>query len=165
MQIFFTLAGIVAIGVVVGYVVTPLIFYLMEVIAYVTALLVSIQIRRRYTRQQLRFPKWNDLPELIARPLSGHCRNNKNQRVKYPQPIHDSRQRAISGDNITEVNREYTAKNSNEGEYCPTENDPPNMVGRQIIEKVSKPVHNLLSFYRRFYGHSTKVEKNRWPLL
>jgi hypothetical protein len=157
MQFFFTVAGIVAVGVIVGYLVTPVIFYLMEVTAYVAALLVNVQIRKRYTRQQLKgFPKWNDLPDLITRPLSGHSRNNKKRRVEYPQPVHDSRKSVISRDNITEVNREYTAHNSNEGDYRPTENDTLNMVGCQIVKTVSKPVHNLLSFYRRFYCQSIK---------
>jgi hypothetical protein len=160
-EIFFTLAGIVAVGVVVGYLVTPLIFYLMEVTAYVAVLLVDVQIKKRYARQQLgRFPKWNDLPDSISRPLSGHYCDNKKRRIEYPQPIHDSRPRSVNRVNITPVNRACKANTSNEREYCPTENYVLNMVNRQIIDKVSKPVHNLLSFYRRFYGHSTKVEKN-----
>jgi hypothetical protein len=109
-EIFFTLAGIVAVGVVVGYLVTPLIFYLMEVTAYVAVLLVDVQIKKRYARQQLgRFPKWNDLPDSISRPLSGHYCDNKKRRIEYPQPIHDSRPR-IEHARLTPATKESIAQ-------------------------------------------------------
>jgi len=161
MQIFFTLAGIVAVGVVVGYLVTPLIFYLMEVTAYAIVLLVNVRIMKRYTRQQLRrFPKLKDLPESMSRPHPSHSSDSRKQRVKYPQPIHNNPPCVVGGDNIAVVNGEHKANNSNEGKYRPANNDSLNMVKCPTIEKVSKGIHNLLSFYSRFYGQSTKVEKN-----
>jgi len=161
MQIFFTLAGIVAAGVVVGYLVTPLIFYLMEVTAYAIALLVNVLIMKRYTRQQLRrFPKLQELPELVSRPHPSYPSDSRKQCIEYPQPTHNNRPRVVGRDNIPVVNRERKANTSNESDDSPANNDAPNMVKCPAIEKVSKGIHNLLSFYRRFYGQSTRVEKN-----
>lgn len=163
MEIFFTLARIVAVGVVVGYLITPFIFYLTEVTAYAVALLLNVRIMKKYTRQQLRgFPKLKELPKLMNRP--SHHSDSRKQRIEYPQPIHNNRPCVVDRDNIAVVNGEPQTDTSNEGGYRPANDDAPNMVKCPTIEKLSKAVHNLLSFYRSFYEHSTKVEKNPYDL-
>jgi hypothetical protein len=94
----------------------------------------------------------------MSRPQPRHSSDSRKQRIAYPQPIHSNRPCAVGRDNTTEVKRERKANNSNEGEYRPTNNDTPNMVKCPTIEKVSKGIHELLSFYRRLYGRSTGNE-------
>ncbi len=159
MIIFFTLSGIVAVGVVVGFLVAPLILYLVELLAYGFALLIGLLILKRYTRQQLRgFPRLNELPELVNRP--SHHSDSRKHRIKYPQPIHNNRECVVCGDNVAVVNGESKTNTSNEAEYRPANDDSLNMVKCPTVEKISKGIHNLLSFYSRFHGRSTKVEKN-----
>jgi len=158
MQIFFILAGIVAVGVVVGYLAAPLILYLIEILAYGLALLRGVPLER-HTRQQLRgFPKLNELPKLVNQP--NYHSDSRKHGIQYPHTIHKNRPYVVGGDNIAVINGEPKANTSNKSDYGPANNDSLNMVNCQIVEKFSKAIHNLLSFYSRFYGHSTKVEKN-----
>jgi len=163
MQFFFTVVGIIAIGVIIGYLVTPLIFYLMEGIIYLLAVTVVI-MRAILTKRLTPKDVFNLFPQLLCkfhthtnRPI--YESRNRESRIQQPHPTHKDRPCMESGRNVG-VAIQPIAHSSGDSNYHPAKKDAFNMVKCPAIIKVSNTIHTVLLFYRSYYGHSTKVEKN-----
>jgi len=160
--VFFQLVGMLTIGALIGLITAPFIFYLMEIIDYALASIVDVRLLKKHTKEELRgFPRLKELPALMNKPI--YHSNAKKAGVRYPKPKKDVRNLIVDR-NIVSTSCEKTANTPRHADYCPTNENVFDMPQQQIIAKASNltpnVIHRVLSFYRRFYASSTKVEKN-----
>lgn len=166
MQDFFTVVGIAAVGIVLGYLITPLLFRAAEALAYLIAVMVVV-LRARLTLKLTAKDVFNVFPQLLCK--FHNCANkpnyenrNRESGIKYPQPAHkDQPFMEVRGGISIAV--QPIAHTSGDSDHHPAKKDALNAVKCPAIIKVSNSIHTVLIFYRSFYGHSTKVEKNLLP--
>jgi hypothetical protein len=157
----FTVVGIVAIATAAGYLVTPLLFYLTQAILYLLALTVVL-LRATLTFRLTPKDVLNVFPQLLCKfrkyansPI--YESRNREDGSQYPKPVYESSPPIVA-------RRIYRAKigtESHRTNYYPAKKNACDMLKQPAVEKISKAVHSVLLFYKSFYGHSTKVEKNR----
>jgi hypothetical protein len=152
------LLGLVALGVLVGYIVTPLILHLAQMIAYILAVIVVL-LQAVLTSQLppkkvfKSFPKlFSELPNYTWKPI--YKGDGSETRIRYRNDIPNSGKIVIIGVS------ENAFQNPDGKDYCPTQQDTIDTPKQPTVKKVSDVVHDVILFYRSFYGHSTKVEKN-----
>jgi hypothetical protein len=162
--VFFSLVGMIAIGALVGLIITPFILYLSTVVAYALALGITL-IRVILTSKQFLnvFPKLlKEFPKYTNKPV--YESNNSKAAIDYPNPSKDDKNPMIDRGIITATCEQigYTSRHTS---YCPSNQNVPNMPKQPSIKKVSNIIqnvfHRIILFYKSYYGHSTKVEKNQ----
>ena len=94
MQDFFTVVGILAIGVIAGYLITPFIFYLMKAIAYVLAV-IAVLLRATLTLRPTPKDVLNAFPQLLCKfryyanePIYG-CKTTESN-ICFPNHIYNT---------------------------------------------------------------------------
>ena len=159
MQFFLTLVGIIAVATIVGYLVTPLILYLARIVAYVLAVIVVLlraALTKRLTPKDVLnvFPQlFSEFPNYTHKPI---CEGDSSEtRIRYRNDIPNSGKIVIVGVS------ENGFQNPDGKDYCPAQQNTTDMIKQPTIKKVSNIIHNVTLFYKSYYGHSTKVEKNR----
>ena len=168
MVIFFTVLGIVAVSVVAGYLVTPLIFYALEAIAYLLALAVVL-LRATLALKLTTKDVFNVLPQFLCKFRNYtnselYKSRNRESRIQYTQPSHKDRP-FMEGRRGISIAIQPITQSGNDADYRPAKKDALNMVKCPAIIKVSNAIHDVILFYKSFYGHSTKVEKNHMSLV
>ena len=146
-----------------GFVVTPLIFCLMGITISVIALIAKILVRLMRQKSLKAFPKV--FKKFLWFTTSIVCQSDKsNYEIYPPNLIHSIR--------VDRENRRYSPPVRNLKAQGYWEDNPNNlrlhMPKQPITTRVNKVLsgfHSVVLFHRRFYGCSTKVEKNlgfRW---
>ena len=158
--------GLTALGLLLGIVVTPLILCLGRTIASVLALTVVL-LRATLTfklspKQVLKvFPKLlKDLPKYMNKPI--HESQGAKDNICFPKPVHNTYQSRDAV--IVAVSQTETPKKSTNGSSYTDNQNRHHMVKQPTIKKASDTTpdifHRVILFYKSYYGHSTKVEKN-----
>jgi hypothetical protein len=88
--------------------------------------------------------------------------NNSKREVYPPNHIHDIRGDSVNsekmyGNPIPDLDDKYRY----ESRYNRPETSMLEQPNATTIDKLLKIFHRIILFYRSYYGHSTKVEKNR----
>jgi len=148
------------IGAVIGIIATPFILQLTAILAYAVASIIAVILGRRTWEESLK-----GFPPLIN-PMNTivHQSNNKQDNIRYPKRIHDVRNNSngmVNGSIMhqsqtttqqTATNRQTANDNALDAVNQPTI--------KNILNTFRNVIHRLMLFYRSYYGHSTKVEKN-----
>jgi len=159
-RVFGLIALVGSLGAMIGIIVTPFILYLMEVFAYALALTIVILLRRRRLKELPKLLK--AFPKFTQKPVDASQTSKAG--IYYPNPTHNSRQSIVDRD-IIGVRRKQIAYTSDDGDYHPSDNNACDVVKQPTIKKASDTTpnifHRVILFYKSYYGHSTKVEKNQ----
>lgn len=136
------------IGALVGLVITPFVLYLAYLVAYAIA---STLVRSRQPTKPL-----NDII---------HHSHPKEQTIKYAKHIPDFREysNGIVDRNI--VRHTPMPKKPSATPYGAPNQNIFDTVNQPAFKKASTIFHRIILFYRSYYGHSTKVEKNHGNLF
>jgi hypothetical protein len=156
LQIF----GLFAIGALIALMVTPLIFRTAEIVIYVLALIVVL-LRAMITSQlppkkvfEAFHKLLNGFPKYMNSPI--HKSDSTKDNVCFPNAI-DNAYGTIVSQVIT------PQKPTNGSSYADNHNGY-GFVKQPTIKKLFNSTcnicHRIILFYRSYYGHSTKVEKN-----
>jgi hypothetical protein len=155
------LLGLFAIGVLIALVVTPLILCATEIVMYTLALLVVLL--RAMLASQLPPKKvfetfrklMKDFPKYVNRPI--YKSNSTNDNVRFPDAIDNT-----YGSSISQI---ITPQKPTDSKGYACDQNKLDMVKQPFIpdtlKKCRKLFHTIILFYKSYYGHSTKVEKNR----
>ena len=144
--------------IVLAFLVTPLMFYLIGMVVAVIVLTINLSVR--LTRQK----SFNSFPKIFKKFLrSSHSivyHSKKSEQEVYPPHYTHSI-------GVTRKNRGYIpyvpnlkAKHYRESDPNNRHLDTPNQPVATKLEKVCNVSHRIILFYKSYYGNSTKVEKN-----
>jgi hypothetical protein len=103
------------------------------------------------------------LERVVAFPIYPiHHSNNSKRKVYPPNHIHKVGSDSIDGKKvyrnpIPDLDDKYCY----ERRYNRTESSMLKQPNATLPNKLSEAFHRIILFYRSYYGHSTKVEKNR----
>ena len=163
MQDFFTLVGIVAVGIVLGYLITPLLFHSAQALAYLIAV-AGVLLRATLTSKLTAKDVFNVFPQLLCKfhnyaNKPNYESRNRESGIKYPQPTYED-QPCVEGGGDIRIAIQSIAHSSSDANHHPAKNNALDVVKCPAIIKVSNGIHAVVIFYRDFYRHSTKVEKN-----
>ena len=160
LDIVFRFLGLIALGALVGVVVVPLILYLSQIVAYVLAVIVVL-LRLALTSQLSPKEVFKTFPKLL-----------KESHKYMNRPIHESdatkgnicHPNAIDNGHHASVSHVITSQKPTDSKSYECSQNSLDVVKQPLIPDIPKKfrqiVHRTISFYRSYYGHSTKVEKN-----
>jgi len=149
--IIFALIGMLAVGILFGCLLAPILLYILDRLAYMLAwILSSTAITRKVTRYIIKNFSQNPVQDT----------NDGKPKVYPPQPIHSSRHLI--------VNKGIFSRIPDIKEFQKSDTTSPNQDALNVViqtvtnkpNKVSNILHNLKEFYMRFYGMSTKSKQN-----
>jgi hypothetical protein len=151
--------GLTALGLLIGILVTPFVLYAARIIAYALAsniVLIRATLRSKPVREV--FPKVTEEPVPTA--------DGSKPKIYPPNYIHSTRGCRVSREDIymkpiPNLDDKYRYENR----YNQLHTDILKQPITKRLNTISTVLHGVLLFYKNFYGHSTKVEKNRWDLL
>ena len=147
---FIALGGVI--GALIGLVITPFVLYLAYLIAYAIA---STLVRSRQPTKPL-----NDII---------HHSHPKEQTIKYAEHIPDFREHSNGIVDRNIICHTPMPKNPSATRYGAPNQNIFDVVNQPAFKKAPTIIHRIILFYRSYYGHSTKVEKNlqvsRFPPL
>lgn len=155
------LLGVFAIGALIALIVTPLILRIAGIVIYALALIVVL-LRAMLTSQlppKKVFKAFHkllkDFPKYMNSPI--YKSDGTKDNVCFPNAIDNAHHAGVS-QTIT------SQKPPDSKSYARNENSL-DMVNQPFIphtlKKLRKTFHTIILFYRSYYGHSTKVEKNQ----
>jgi len=160
--------GFTALGLLIAVIVVPLIFHLSKIMTYALALVVVLLRATLTSKLTLKkafktFPKLlKALPKYMNEPVyEGDSTKGK---IRLPKPIYD----AYDGGGIiiATVGQTRTPQKPTDSSSYTDNQNRHGLVEQPTIKKLSNFTlhifHRVISFYRSYYGHSTKVEKNRY---
>jgi hypothetical protein len=157
----FQLLGRIALGTLIGLIVTPFMFYLLDIMAYALALIIAILFRKRALKELPELLK--TFPKFTQKPVSRS--DTSKYEINQQNYIHDTRGCRVDRKNRHKVVCDLDGK----GYYEDNTNDSRLYLPQQPVttklEKMLNVFHSVILFYRSYYGHSTKVEKNHFNRL
>jgi hypothetical protein len=145
------------IGTVIGIIATPFVLQLTVILAYTVASMIAVILRRRTWKESLKgFPS-------MAKPLNAiiHNSHNKEQAISYAKCVPDFRDHSYGTIDRNVVRHTQTPTNPDTNPYDAANQDTSDMVNQPALKKAPTVFHRIILFYRSYYGHSTKVEKNQ----
>jgi hypothetical protein len=143
-------------GALIGVIATPFILQLIVIVAYALASTIAVILKRRTWRESFKgFPPLANPLNTIIHP--SHC---KEHTISYAKPIPDFRddsngivyRNVVSHPPMTEKPSTTPRQTANYNAL--------DAVNQPTFKKASTIFHRIILFYRSYYGHSTKVEKN-----
>ena len=145
--------------IVLGFLITPFMFYLIGTIVAVIVLTINLSVR--LTRQK----SFNSFPKIFKKflwsPHSIVYHSKESEQEVYPPYYTHSI--GVIGKNrgyiphVPNLKAKHYWKGSPDNRHL----DTPNQAVATKLEKVRNVSHRIILFYRSYYGHSTKVEKNQ----
>lgn len=156
------IVGLTALGALVGLIATPFILYLARIIAYVLAL-VMVLLRATLISQLSPKEVFKTFPKLL-----------KESHKYVNSPIHESdatkgsicHPNGIDNSHHASVSHVITSQKPTDSKRYERNQNSLDVVKQPFIPDIPKDFrhifHRTISFYRSYYGHSTKAEKNPW---
>ena len=147
-----------AIGALIGLVITPFVLYLAYLIAYGIASMIVMTIPKKRTMRGrlVRFRQF-------ANPLNDtiYDSHGKEQSISYPKHIPNS---GDHGNGVVDrgiVCHPPMPEKISTAPYSAPNQNVFDSVNQETFKKAPTVFHQIVLFYRSYYGHSTKVEKNQ----
>jgi len=150
------LLEVIALGALIGLIVTLFIFYLLDIMAYALVLIIVILSRERALKELPELLK--TFPKFTEKPVSRS--DTSKYEVNQQNYIHDMRSRRVDRENRHKVVCDLDGKGYYKDDTNNSRLYTPKQPVATKLNKILNVVHSIILFYRRFYGCSTKVEKN-----
>jgi len=149
------LLGLIALGLLV----TPFLFCLMGITVSVIVLIVNILIRLMRQQSLKGFPKVFKKFLWFSDSIMHHSENSE-YKIYPPNYTHSIRVSSENGRYIQPVSN-LEGKSYYEDDVNKYHLDMPDEPVATKLEQMLNIFHKTILFYRSYYGHSTKVEKNQ----
>jgi hypothetical protein len=165
--IVFKILGLGVLGALVGILTTPFVLYMLQALAYMLALMVVLLRATLASHLTVKealnvFPQFvKEFPKYADEPVSDG--KNGKPSIEYPNPSKHLRQSIQNGRRVN-ISKQADAYKGWQASNPPNNQGIRDMPKQPIIKETLNAVcnlfHSVLLFYKSYYGHSTKVEKN-----